>query len=165
VKRTTGGVEWGGVLVWLGATPTKLLPPEVFAAVETGLRIRGRGPVTFAAGPADAGYLQRYPASLRERTLIWRRGLEETAAFFSCFDYFISGDTGPLHLAAALPCRTLGIFMNPAVAQYGYHDGERRFALQWQGPAVSGKLLDRYLDALLQTAASKNDSASPERES
>lgn len=139
----------GGVLIWLGATGKKVLP----AAVVTFLyeqSVASGCPVQLAAGPADAAYLQTLPAEIRDRTRLWRAPLTETAAFFAGFDAFLSGDTGPMHLAAALGIPTLTVFVNSNIRQYGYHDGQRHFSLLWQDTPEDREKLRAYLQQLLQ---------------
>ncbi len=138
----------GGVLLWLGATGSKVLP----AAVITFLyqqSVASACPVQLAAGPADAAYLQTLPAEIRDRTRLWHAPLTETAAFFAGFDVFFSGDTGPMHLAAALDIPTLTIFVNSNLRQYGYHDGQRHFSLLWRDTPEDREKLRWYLQRLL----------------
>jgi ADP-heptose:LPS heptosyltransferase len=65
--------------------------------------------------------------------LIWKHPLSETVAFFAGQKAFISGDTGPTHLAAALGLPMLTIFVSSKKEQYGYHDGRFRFAVSYDG--------------------------------
>ena len=139
----------GGILVWLGATGKKVLPAGVFAFLYEQLREHSDLPVHFAAGTADAGLLHAYPDWIRERTVIWQESLPETAAFFAHFALFVSGDTGPMHLAAALGLPTLTIFIDSNLAQYGYHDEKKHFALQWQDTPECRQGINRAIARLL----------------
>lgn len=139
----------GGILVWLGATGKKVLPAGIFAFLYEQLREHSNLPLRFAAGPADAGLLQGYPDWIRERAVTWRESLPETAAFFAQFSLFVSGDTGPMHLAAALGLPTLTIFIDSNLMQYGYHDGKKHFALQWQDTPECRRAINRAIARLL----------------
>jgi ADP-heptose:LPS heptosyltransferase len=139
----------GGVLVWLGATGSKGLPPEVLACVLEHFAGRDDLPVQIAAGPADAERLARYPAAVRERALIWKRPLTETAAFLAAFRLVVSGDTGPMHLAAALGVPTLTVFVRSSMRQYGYRDGGRHRSLAWKGTEEDRRSLGRLLESLV----------------
>lgn len=143
----------GGILIWLGATGNKVLPGDIFSYLYEQIRKHGDFPVQFAAGPADVKRLSRYPQWIQEKTLLWKEPLLETAAFFSCFRLFVSGDTGPMHLAAALGIPTLTIFVDSNIEQYGYHDGERHFSLLWKNTPEDRRILNRFLEMLLKMAA------------
>lgn len=74
---------------------------------------------------------------------------------------FVSGDTGPMHLAVALGCPTLGIFSVTSPDRYGYRhtphgciDARGMGSMQW-APQVRAFLAARRLDGL---------AASPPRE-
>ncbi len=120
------------VLFWLGATGNKILPPEAVSFVYALLTEKHNIPVQLAAGPADGEVIARYPQHIREQTHLWNASLIETAAFFSLFRLFVSGDTGPMHLAVAVGCPTITIFVNSNIRQYGYRDGERHWAVLWE---------------------------------
>lgn len=140
----------GGVLLWLGATGQKILPAEMLAYLYEQLMEHSSLPVHLAAGPADRALLSAYPRWIQEKCVIWQDSLLNTAAFFTLFAAFVSGDTGPLHLAAALNLPTLGIFVHSDIRQYGYHDDRRHFALMWKDDAESRRLLDQFLSKLLK---------------
>ena len=139
----------GGILIWLGATGKKSLPAGLVTIIYEQVREYSDLPVHFAAGPADEALLQNYPRWIREKTYIWNAPLTETAAFFSLFDIFISGDTGPMHLAAAIGLPTLGVFVNSNIRQYGYEDGVKHFALFWRDDVENRVALNGYLQRLL----------------
>jgi ADP-heptose:LPS heptosyltransferase len=100
--------------------------------------------------------LQQYPDWIREKTTIWEAPLPESAAFFSLFSLFVSGDTGPMHLAMALNCPTLTIFVGSNIQQYGYHDGKRHFSLFWQGIPDDRRRVNQYIGALVKMAEEEN---------
>ncbi len=138
----------GGILIWLGATGKKALPAGLITTIYEQSRKYTDSSIHFAAGPADEALLQNYPDWLREKTFIWRGSLIETAAFFSLFNAFISGDTGPMHLAVALGLPTLSIFVNSNIHQYGYHDGEKFLAILWDDTTKARLLLSEYIRQL-----------------
>jgi heptosyltransferase-2/heptosyltransferase-3 len=144
----------GGILIWLGATGNKILPGDIFAYLYEQLRKASAMPVFFAAGPADQELLRQYPDWIREQTTIWKAPLPESAAFFSLFSLFVSGDTGPAHLAAALNLPTLTIFVGSSIQQYGYHDGKKHFSLFWQGVTEDRQRVTHDINILVKIAAS-----------
>lgn len=145
-EETEGGL---GILVWIGATGNKILPAEVWECLRDDLARQSDVPVFFAAGPQDGALLPQYPSWLQECTILWKEPLVLTAALFSAFDLFISGDTGPMHLAVAVGCPTLSIFVGSRIQQYGYHDGKRHLALWWDGSAEARKNVQKALKRLL----------------
>ena len=138
------------VLIWLGATGNKILPGKIFAELNEQIRAIADVPVAFACGPADAAHLQNYPDWIRERTEIWKAPLTETATFFAGFRAFVSGDTGPMHLAVALGIPTLTIFIDSNIRQYGYNDGERHFSILLNDSANTKQLINNALSTLLR---------------
>lgn len=149
VAREVPQAAGGGVLVWLGATGSKGLPPDALDGVMEHCARHGNLPVQVAAGPADAERLACYPEAVQERTLIWKRPLTETAAFLAAFRLVVSGDTGPMHLAAALGVPTLTVFVRSSIRQYGYEDGGRNASLVWRGAEEDRRKLDALLDRLI----------------
>ena len=139
----------GGVLIWLGATGNKILPGDVFAFLYEQIRKESDLAVHFAAGPADEPHLRNYPEWIRERTIIWKAPLLESAAFFSLFALFVSGDTGPMHLAVALNRPTLTIFIDSNMKQYGYNDAEKHYSLFWQDTPEGRRMVNEALKQLL----------------
>jgi len=141
-------VEPPCALFWLGATGNKTLPPQVVEFIlEQVEQIPGLN-VKLALGPADAALLRDYPERLAGQTLIWRQPLEQTAIFFAGFDLFISGDTGPMHLAAALGIPTLTIFTGSNMRQYGYNDGHRHISVEYRGAEKDHDVLAESLNQI-----------------
>jgi heptosyltransferase-2/heptosyltransferase-3 len=136
----------GGILIWLGATGNKGLPPDALVHLHEQIRKHTELPVQFAAGQADAERLSRYPAWVGERTLIWKRPLTETAAFLSSFRLFVSGDTGPMHLAAALGLPTLAVFVGSNIRQYGRQEEDRHLSLSWKGTPDDRRVVNCFLE-------------------
>ncbi len=117
-------------LLWLGATGDKVIPAGLLAFLYEQIRKQTGLEVQPALGPADRHLLEILPEWLRAKTLLWERNLEDTAVFFRAFRLFVSGDTGPMHLAVALGLPTLTLFVRSKMEQYGYQDGERHFSLR-----------------------------------
>ncbi|MCB0276024.1 MAG: glycosyltransferase family 9 protein, partial [Calditrichaeota bacterium] len=135
IRRENPALGEKGIVLWLGATGNKILPGTVFAHLYEEIRSFSDLPVHFLAGPADEPHLLSYPAWVREKTVVWKAPLSETAALFSMHDYFISGDTGPMHLAAALNRRLLTLFVDSNLIQYGYRNAPLQEAIIWEdGP-------------------------------
>ncbi len=146
----------GGILIWLGATGKKVLPTEVIKVLYEQSRNLTQLPIYFGCGPADSVLLRQYPDWIGEKTLLWQRELLQTAAFLSLFNIFVSGDTGPLHLAVVIDRPTLGIFIDSNITQYGYQVNNKNLSLWWEGKPEDHQLLKAYLTKLLRTAEHKN---------
>ena len=134
-------------LFWLGATGDKVIPADLIAFVYEQIRKQTGLQVQFALGPADRPLLKRFPEWIREQTVLWERDLQDTAVFFRAYRLFVSGDTGPMHLAVALGLPTLTLFVSSNMEQYGYQDGERHFSIKIGQGAVDR---DRIRQALQQ---------------
>jgi hypothetical protein len=76
------------------------------------------------------------PSAQKERVinLQGRTDLGELAARLSLAHLLVSGDTGTLHLAAALGTRTLGVFLGPASCFETGPYGEGHYVLQAEPP-------------------------------
>ena len=61
--------------------------------------------------------------------------LGDFAATVSACRLFISGDTGPMHIAAACGVPTVSVFLEDNVARYGYDDGKSRISVLVQDEA------------------------------
>ncbi len=130
-----------GVLFWIGATGKKVMSPETidFIYKET-VQIFNSSTVV-ALGPADHYMMAELSSDLCSKILIWDQPLPDTAAFFAGQKVFISADTGPAHLAAALGLPMLTVFLSSRSSQYGYHDGISRFSIDYENtPDIHGKI-------------------------
>ncbi len=138
----------GRALLWIGATGNKSLPRDLISFLyeqisrQTGLKI------TMALGPSDLHILDDLPLSLKGRTLVWQHPLDKTAVFFAGQQIFVSGDTGPAHLALALGLPVLMIFMSTSRHQYGYHDDVKRFSLDYRSIPEDHNIISDYLKKL-----------------
>lgn len=85
--------------------------PDRYAQVGDRLQDREGARVILTAGPGEEALARRVASRMRIGPVIMPPlRAEELAAFLSRCDLFIGGDTGPLHLAAALGCRTVAIY-------------------------------------------------------
>ena len=119
-----------------------------FLTVERGLK------VTLAAGPADEGHIATYDEKIREQVVIWRKPLQETAAWFATFQYFISPDTGPMHLAAGLGLATATIFVGSDMTQYGYQEPGKKIACSIERDNMDYHTILRSIDSILSSPVS-----------
>ena len=145
------------ILLWLGATGKKFLPAELILALYNELSQNQGMKILPALGPGDRKMLPDLPPEIQKKVLIWEHPLVETMAFIAGQKAFISGDTGPAHLAAALGLPMLTIFIHSKKEQYGYHDGRLRFALTYDGSENQRAEIAETIRILIQaiTHASK----------
>ena len=90
---------------------TKRWPPERFAAVADALAAEGAS-VVLVGGPADRSALADVRARLRAPVAadLSSLDLEALAAALESVDLLVSGDSGPVHLAAAVGTPVLALF-------------------------------------------------------
>lgn len=74
--------------------------------------------------------------------------IADFAAAVSCCDVFVSGDTGPMHLAAGCGVSTVSVFLEDNVARYGYVDGVRHQALRVTSSAGIDKVAGAAIRAV-----------------
>ncbi len=119
---------------------TKRWPPAQFAAVaRRAVAERGVGLVVVGA-PEDRPLAESLRASLAGLPLLdlaGRTTLGQLAAIASLCDVFLSNDTGPLHLAAAVGAKTVGVFTCTSPLLTGAY-GPRAFSARscvWCAPS------------------------------
>jgi len=103
---------------------TKRWPAESFAELARRAHAECGAGVVLLGGPGDAQVAQHVAQNLAgpRVNLAGRTSLLELAAISSAADVFLSGDTGPMHLAAAVGTRVVAVFTctSPARARpYG----------------------------------------------
>jgi len=82
-----------------------------YAQVGDRLQEREGVQVILTAGPGEEALVRQVALQMRNAPVVVPLlRAEELAALFSRYDLLIAGDTGPLHLAAALGCRTVAIY-------------------------------------------------------
>jgi heptosyltransferase-3 len=101
----------GAVYVHPGAGKHKnRWPAERFAAVARALTGRGLS-VWWLEGPQDGGTVEAATAALGMKLPVVRgESIPMLAARFARAALYIGNDTGPLHLAGATGCATVGIY-------------------------------------------------------
>lgn len=85
--------------------------------------------VVIAAGPGDRS-LERNSGGLPALPAL---SLGDFAAVVKACGVFVSGDTGPMHVAVACGVPTVSIFLEDHVERYGYHDGSSHVAIRVEG--------------------------------
>ncbi len=142
-------------LLWLGATGKKKLPLEFISFLyeqitkQTGLAVQA------ALGIGDRDYLENLPGWIRNITIVWDKPLADTAVFFSAYRLFVSADTGPMHLAAALGIPGLTLFSQSNINQYGYNDLVRHFSMKLSDKNIRPQIIDA-LQKLGEAVAHEN---------
>jgi ADP-heptose:LPS heptosyltransferase len=109
---------------------------------------KGPGRASGVGGGADAGEARERPADL---PLLPDMTIGDFAAAISCCDAFVSGDTGPMHIAAACDVSTLGVFLEDNDSRYGYTDGPRFQALRVASAGGAGRVARAALEAVRAT--------------
>jgi ADP-heptose:LPS heptosyltransferase len=114
--------EWGlndkVVVLFVGARADKRWPLQNFVALAESLKQEGWSPVFFG-GPAEADALKEF--KLPEGIfMVPPLPLRTFAAVIARCKAFVSGDTGPMHLAVALGVPTIEIFLKSETWRFGY---------------------------------------------
>ncbi len=95
----------------------------------------GRHPglrIFLTGAPAEGPVNARMAGEIRDPRLVrldGRIGLHELADVMTRLDAYLSSDTGPMHLAAAMGCPTIGLFGPNTPARFGPFPPERHRAL------------------------------------
>jgi heptosyltransferase-1 len=91
---------------------TKLWPERNFAELADRLVKEKNAVVIFTGSPDDRSVNERVISMMAEKAENWagETTLKELAALASLSDLFITTDTGPMHLAAAVGARVLALF-------------------------------------------------------
>lgn len=135
VRAQLGGLPRPWLIVHPGAQwETKRWPPERFSVVARQAQEQYGAGVVLVGGPGEAPLAQRVAANLNERAcvdLAQRTSLLQLAALAEQADVFLSGDTGPMHLAAAVGARVVAVFTCTSPVRAGpYGPGHRVVATQ-----------------------------------
>ncbi len=91
---------------------TKLWLERNFAELADRLVEKKKALVIFTGSPDDRAMNERILSMMREKVLNWagETTLKELAALASLSEFFITTDTGPMHLAAAAGARVVALF-------------------------------------------------------
>ncbi|HEY7060966.1 MAG TPA: glycosyltransferase family 9 protein [Chloroflexota bacterium] len=102
---------------WVGihagaAAPARRWPPERFAAVADALAAQHGAAVVLTGGPGEANVAAAVAARIRAPALnlAGRTSVCGLAALIARLDLFVSADTGPMHVAAAVGTPSVAIF-------------------------------------------------------
>lgn len=119
---TDGDAEWAeaalaemgvsglrAVMLWPGGNwPTKRWPADRFA--QLGRRLGDVGRVVVGWGPGERDLAEEVASSVPGACLAPEAGISRLAALIGKAALFVGGDTGPLHIAAAVGVPTVGIY-------------------------------------------------------
>jgi len=148
-KYARNGADFPGnyILIWLGAHAIKQWDVSHFRELARLLRKTVSMPVFYFCGPAERGI---YADLLQKESgsLIYIDDLRELAALIRMSNLFISGDAGPMHLAAALDVKTVAVFLQDNFTVFGYNDGVRHRVVDLSGDKDD---IDGVFQACLKT--------------
>ncbi len=109
--------------IWAGARHRKKWDRENYARLGEALAAVRAVPF-FLFGPEEERLRGEY-SDTANTIAVTVTDIRKLASIFNACDLIICGDTGPLHLAAALQRPTIGLFNFPNMNIYGYDDGNR----------------------------------------
>lgn len=107
---------------------TKRWPPEQFIALARRAQAACGAGVVIVGGPDDVAVAERIAAALEgpTRCLAGRTSLKQLAALLADADVLVSGDSGPMHLAAAVGTPVVALFTcTSPVRAAPYGEGHR----------------------------------------
>jgi len=95
-----------------GSWATKRWPPEKFAQLADRLQEEQIGEVVFTGGPSDLERIEEIRGMMEQEavSLAGETTLEELAALGEQIDLMVSGDSGPVHVTAAVGTDVFAIF-------------------------------------------------------
>ena len=95
-----------------GATwPAKMWPAERFAALIDLMKAKLDVQVVVTQGPADAPIIEKISRQAVGNAVYLKvLPLRQLAAVLSSFGVYVANDSGPMHIAAAIGTKTIGIF-------------------------------------------------------
>ncbi|KPK95533.1 hypothetical protein AMJ80_05095 [bacterium SM23_31] len=112
------------IFIWVGARHIKQWEIEHFKSLAKSLRGASDVRVLYLCGPQEKQLYDDLSGEEPGKALYIDDFRELTALIQQC-SLFVSGDAGPLHLAAALDIDTVGIFLQNNYTMYGYDDGKK----------------------------------------
>jgi ADP-heptose:LPS heptosyltransferase len=117
LEARLGGVRQGARLVVLNPTvgmaiPSRLWPPEYYARLGDRIARELRAAVVLTGAPSDRDYCGKIADGMDPRPVVaaGELTLGQSAALIREADLLVSGDTGPLHIAAAVGTRVIGLY-------------------------------------------------------
>ncbi len=92
--------------------PTKRWPPDRFARLTDIIMEKYKARVIFVGGPGDEEIVREVMSGMKNEPvdLVGKTTFKQLAAVLKLCTLFVGGDSGPLHIAAAVGTRTVGIF-------------------------------------------------------
>jgi lipopolysaccharide heptosyltransferase II len=131
--RPAGRATTSLVVIHAGAgAPLKSWPTERWAAVAQRLRAPTGVDIVLTGGPGERALAEQITARLDPPlpNLAGETTLGQLGALFAAADLVIGGDSGPLHLAAAVGTPTLRLYGPTDVAEFGpWPPGDQHVAL------------------------------------
>jgi heptosyltransferase-3 len=113
-------------IIFTGAgNETKQWGVGTYLKIAGGLRDSGVN-VVLASGPGDRS-LDGNPGGF---PVLPELTLSDFAAAVRACGVFVSGDTGPMHVAVACGVPTVSVFLEDNIERYGYHDGVSHIAIR-----------------------------------
>ncbi len=111
-------------------------PPGQFVSLGRVLGEDGRFSLVITAGPGEESGAREVADVLKQSSVpvsvyISTEGLQEFTRHLACADLFISGSTGPLHIAGVLNLRTVGFYSRKRTSSH----------IRWQTPNESSRRL------------------------
>jgi lipopolysaccharide heptosyltransferase II len=129
-----GGRAWPLVAIHPGSgAPAKNWPAERWPEVVTSLQDRQQARVILTAGPDEQDLVRAIASGVtgRRPLLAGRTTLGGLAAIFAACDLVLGGDSGPLHIAAAVGTPTVRLYGPTSVGIFGpWGDPARHRVLQ-----------------------------------
>lgn len=116
-RSLLGGADAPVVALQLGASrASRVWPPESFAAVARDLRAHGFR-IALLGGAKERALAESVNAAMGGEALdlCGRTDLTTLAAVLERASLLVTGDTGPMHLAAAMGTPIVGLFFGPAL--------------------------------------------------
>jgi ADP-heptose:LPS heptosyltransferase len=130
-----GGRDGAGTLVAIHAgtgAPVKNWLPDRWAEVARELQAQHGARVVLTGGPGERTLVEQIAARVEPRpaTLVGETTLGQVAALFSRCGLVVGGDSGPLHLAAAVGTPTVRLYGPTDVREFGpWPPGSKQIAL------------------------------------
>ncbi len=110
------------IYIWVGARYYKQWDIEHFRVLAGSLRSNNLTRVLYLCGPEEKKHYE-YLSENEPGSALYIDDIRKLAGLITVCELFVSGDTGPLHLAAVLAKSTVGIYFRNNYSIYGYDDG------------------------------------------
>jgi len=149
------------VTFWIGAADKKEWPLENFLKLADDLKQSPGTDVLILCGPAEKEAFKRL-SSEKTVPVLYIDDLRKLAAIIGRSALFVSGDAGPMHLAAAVDTCTVGIFLQDNDRVYGYDDGKRHRIVKLIRDRDDIREVAETCRQVLQAAAPRKAAASHE---